>query len=93
MHVLEPGPGRGFFTLPLAQIVGKSGRVVAVDLQPKMVDRLKKRAGKAQLLDRIDARVSSANSLNMDDLRGRVDFTLAFAMVHELPIVTLSFPR
>lgn len=83
--VLEPGPGMGFFTLPLAQLVGKSGRVVAVDLQPKMIGNLKQRAEKAQLLDRIDARTSTANSLAVDDLKGKIDLTLAFAMVHELP--------
>ena len=43
MIVLEPGPGMGFFTLELARRVGKSGRVVAVDIQAKMLDRLKRR--------------------------------------------------
>ncbi len=31
MLVLEPGPGMGFFTLPLARLVGPKGRVVALD--------------------------------------------------------------
>jgi len=85
MTVLEPGPGMGFFTIPLARLVGSSGRVIAVDLQPKMIASLKGRAAKANLLDRIDARVTSAETLGIADLEGRVDFTLAFAMVHELP--------
>lgn len=85
MIVLEPGPGMGFFTLPLARLVGPSGRIVAVDLQPKMIAGLKRRAAKANVLDRIDARVTSAESLGLGDLEGRVDFTLAFAVVHELP--------
>jgi len=85
MTVLESGPGMGFFTLPMASTVGASGHVVAVDIQSKMVTRLKRRARKAGLLDRIDARVATGNSLGIGDLRGRVDFTLAFAMVHELP--------
>lgn len=83
--VLEPGPGMGFFTLPIAELVGKSGRVVAIDLQPKMIGGLRHRAEKAKLIDRIDARVASANSLSAGDLAGTVDLTLAFAMVHELP--------
>jgi len=37
MTVLEPGPGMGYFTLELARLVGTSGRVVAVDVQPKMI--------------------------------------------------------
>ena len=85
MTVLEPGPGMGFFTLELARLVGPSGRVIAVDIQPKMIAGLKRRAAKAHLLDRIDARVASPESLGISDLAGAVDFTLAFAMVHEMP--------
>jgi len=40
MTVFEPGPGMGFFTLEMAKLVGPRGRVVAVDLQPKMIERL-----------------------------------------------------
>lgn len=85
MTVLEPGPGMGFFTLELARLVGPSGRVVAVDVQPEMIAGLKRRAGRAHLLDRIDARLASPDSLGISDLDGVVDFTLAFAMVHEMP--------
>jgi len=85
MAVLEPGPGMGFFTVPLGRLVGSSGRVIAVDIQPKMIAGLKRRAAKANLLDRIDARVSSAETMGIGDLQHSVDFVLAFAMVHELP--------
>ena len=34
MTVLEPGCAMGFFTLPLARMVGATGRVIAVDIQP-----------------------------------------------------------
>lgn len=85
MTVLEPGPGMGFFTLPLAQLVGSTGRVIAVDLQPQMITSLKRRAAKQHLLNLIDARVSSAENMGIPDLDGKIDFTLAFAMVHEFP--------
>ncbi len=85
MTVLEPGPGMGHFTLELARLVGPSGRVVAVDIQPKMIDRLKHRAAKAGVLGRIDARVAPAESMGIADLQGAADFTLAFAVVHEFP--------
>jgi ubiquinone/menaquinone biosynthesis C-methylase UbiE len=85
MTVLEPGPGMGFFTLELARRVGSGGRVVAVDVQPKMIAGLKRRLTKNGLLQQVDARVASANSMGVEDLRGRVDFTLAFATVHEMP--------
>jgi len=85
MTILEPGPGMGFFTIPLARLVGASGRVVAVDLQPEMIAVLKRRAAKAGVLDRIDARLSPADTMALDDLAGKADFTLAFAVVHEFP--------
>ena len=83
MTVLEPGPGMGFFTLELARLVGPSGRVVAVDLQPRMIEGLKRRAAKAGLLDRIDARLAKPDTLGVDWLGA--DFALAFAVVHEVP--------
>ena len=85
MTVLEPGPGMGFFTLELARLVGSSGRVVAVDMQRKMIEALKRRAGKAGVLARLDARIVSPDSMRLHDLAGKVDFTFAFAVVHELP--------
>jgi ubiquinone/menaquinone biosynthesis C-methylase UbiE len=83
--VLEPGPGMGYFSLELARLVSASGHVVAVDVQAKMLDKLKKRATKAGIAHRIDARLAPANSLGVADLAGQVDFTLAFAVIHELP--------
>ena len=83
--MLEPGPGMGFFTIPLARLVGSSGHVVAVDLQPRMIDGLKRRAAKQGVLDRIDARVCPVESMGVGDLAATVDFTLAFAIVHEFP--------
>jgi SAM-dependent methyltransferase len=85
MIVLEPGPGMGFFTLELARLVGPSGRVIAVDVQPKMIAGLKRRAAKAGVLGRIDARVATPDCMGVADLAGSVDFTLAFAVVHEMP--------
>jgi SAM-dependent methyltransferase len=85
MTVLEPGPGMGFFTLELLRMVGNRGRVIAVEIQPKMLAKLKRRAEKTGMLDRLDARLASADSMGITDLRGSVDFTLAFAVVHEFP--------
>jgi len=91
MTVLEPGPGMGFFTIELARLVGASGRVVAVDIQPKMLAGLKRRVAKARLPGQVEARLVSPDSLGVADLKGSVDFTLAFAVVHELPSVSKFF--
>jgi len=85
MTVLEPGPGMGFFTVELARQVGATGRVVAVDVQPRMISGLKRRLAKAGLLERTDARVTPADSMGLQDLQGKVDFALAMAVVHEMP--------
>jgi SAM-dependent methyltransferase len=85
MTVLEPGCGMGFFTLDLARLVGPAGRVVAVDIQPRMLAGLGRRARRAGLAGRIDARLARPEGLGLEDLDGRVDFALAFAMVHEVP--------
>jgi ubiquinone/menaquinone biosynthesis C-methylase UbiE len=85
MTVLEIGGGMGFFTLPLAEMTGKAGKVISIDLQERMVRGLMKRAAKAGLENRIEARVCTTGSLNIDDLARKVDFALAFAVIHEVP--------
>lgn len=77
-------PRHGFFTLEIARLVGPSGRVIAVDVQPRMIEGLKRRARRAGLFERIDARVAPASSMALDGLESTVDFTFAFAVVHEL---------
>jgi tRNA A58 N-methylase Trm61 len=74
----------GFFTVDLARLVGASGRVVAVDVQPRMLDGLRRRLSKTGLADRVDMRQSRSDSMEVADLSGVVDFVLAFAVVHEL---------
>jgi len=91
MTVLEPGPGMGFFTLELARRVGASGRVVAVDIQPRMLDGLKRRAAKAGLLDRLDIRLAQPGSMGLVGLTATVDFALVFAVVHETPSASSFF--
>jgi len=91
MTVLEPGPGMGFFTLDMARLVGPAGRVIAIDIQPRMLARLQRRAARAGVGDRLDARLAAPDSLGIADLAGTVDFTLAFAMVHEMPSAAAFF--
>jgi ubiquinone/menaquinone biosynthesis C-methylase UbiE len=71
--------------LEAARLVGPKGRVVAVDIQSKMLEVLRRRAQRAGLLERLDTRLIKGNDLGIQDLRGKVDFVLAFAMVHEVP--------
>jgi ubiquinone/menaquinone biosynthesis C-methylase UbiE len=47
--VCDMGCGNGFYTLKLAQLAVKSGKVYAVDIQQEMLDMLKERTKKARL--------------------------------------------
>lgn len=85
MTVLEPGPGAGFFTLEIARMVGPSGHVIAVDVQRQMIACLRRRARRAGLLDRIDARVVPQTSMDLAEFQRAIDFAFAFAVVHEMP--------
>jgi ubiquinone/menaquinone biosynthesis C-methylase UbiE len=84
MLVVEPGCGMGFFTLDLARMVGPQGRVVAIDLQEKMLEGLRRRAARAGLEDRIDLRRAAPDCLGIADLGGQADLVLAFYVVHEV---------
>jgi ubiquinone/menaquinone biosynthesis C-methylase UbiE len=85
MTVLEVGPGMGYFTLTLARLVGESGSVICADIQKKMLGALRRRAAKAGLGERISTVLADRDSLHIDTLAGKVDFALAFAVVHEVP--------
>ncbi len=85
MKVLDVGCGMGFFSLPLAKMVGPEGKVICVDVQEGMIKVLRRRAEKANLSSRIEVRLCSPHSLGIDDLQGEIDFVLAFAVVHEMP--------
>lgn len=84
MCVMDVGSAMGYFSLPIAELVGPGGRVICVDLQQGMLDALKCRARRANLDDRIETRLCTLESLAVADLAGRIDFALAFAMVHEV---------
>jgi ubiquinone/menaquinone biosynthesis C-methylase UbiE len=85
MVVLEPGCAMGYFTLPMATMVGPEGKVIAVDLQPEMIETLDRRARKAGLIDRIDIRRARPDSLGVDDIAQTADFCTVIHMAHEVP--------
>jgi ubiquinone/menaquinone biosynthesis C-methylase UbiE len=80
--VLDVGPGIGYFTIPMAKLVGDSGRVIAADLQESMLHGIAKRARRAGMEQRIVLRRASNESLNVG---GTMDFALVFWMAHEVP--------
>jgi ubiquinone/menaquinone biosynthesis C-methylase UbiE len=72
----------GYFSIPVARMVGEEGKVIAADIQPEMLKALQKRAKKAGVEKRITTHLCKAGSLGLDR---QFDFVLAFWMVHEVP--------
>jgi ubiquinone/menaquinone biosynthesis C-methylase UbiE len=85
MTVADIGCAMGFFSLPLARMVGPGSKVICVDIQEKMIKSLEKRARKAGLSGRIETIICNDKSLGLGDIKEKIDFALASAVVHEVP--------
>jgi len=79
--VADVGCGGGHFSLGLARLVGVEGRVIAIDLQSKMLERTRKRARRGGLEGVLDFRLCTPRRLGLDE---PLDLVLAFWMVHEV---------
>jgi ubiquinone/menaquinone biosynthesis C-methylase UbiE len=82
MTVLEIGPGNGTYTLATARRVGDHGKVVAVDIEPKMVERVVRRA-QAEGVTNIEAWVADVYQLPFED--GLFDAVYMIAVIGEIP--------
>ena len=80
--VMDLGCGPGFFTIDMAKLVGSKGKVIAVDLQDKMLDHVRKKAKKHHIEDRI--RFFKCEQ-GMAGFNQKAGFILAYYMVHEAP--------
>jgi 2-polyprenyl-3-methyl-5-hydroxy-6-metoxy-1,4-benzoquinol methylase len=81
-QVIDVGAGMGYFSIPLAKLVGPAGRVTAIDLQPQMLSALAGRAKRRGLSERITTHLATPASLGWQT---KTDFILAFWMAHEVP--------
>jgi 2-polyprenyl-3-methyl-5-hydroxy-6-metoxy-1,4-benzoquinol methylase len=79
---LDVGPGMGYFTIPLAKLVGNTGQVIAADLQKRMLDAIARRAAKEGVQNRLILHLCSPDKIGVSE---PIDFVLAFWMVHEVP--------
>ena len=82
MTVLDLGCGPGFFTIDIAKMVGKSGRVIASDLQEGMLQKLRDKIRGTELEEYIILHKSEEDKIAVLE---NVDFILLFYMVHEVP--------
>ena len=86
--VMDVGCGMGYFSLAMAKLVGKKGRVISVDLQTEMLDRVRYRAEQQGLLSRVQLHQCESDKIGVGE---PVDFALAFWMVHEVPCQAAFF--
>ncbi|MCL1865581.1 MAG: class I SAM-dependent methyltransferase [Spirochaetes bacterium] len=78
--VLDIGPGMGYFTFPMAEMVGYDGKVTALDIQEKMLKKLKSRVDKKGIKN-IDTQLYDGNTF---PFKGKFDLILLFWMYHEV---------
>jgi ubiquinone/menaquinone biosynthesis C-methylase UbiE len=81
MTVVDYGCGNGYFTVPLAKMVGNSGKVIAVDIQQEMLDKVSLRL-KNNNLKNVELFNNSNSKLNYPN---SIDFAIAIYVVHEIP--------
>lgn len=82
MTVLEVGCGPGFFSVDMAQMVGKSGRVIASDIQEGMLQKVRDKIAGTELEEQVTLHKCEENKIGLLE---HVDFVLLFYMVHEVP--------
>jgi ubiquinone/menaquinone biosynthesis C-methylase UbiE len=88
MTVVDIGCGMGHFSIGMARLVGPNGRVISVDLQQKMLDRVKRRAVRGGVGDRISLRLCKVGDIGVSE---QADFVLTFWMAHEVPDAKIMF--
>lgn len=82
MTVLDMGCGPGFFTIEIAKLLNGSGKVIAADLQDGMLEKVRQKIRGTELEQRIELHRCQSTTIGVDE---KVDFVLAFYVVHEVP--------
>lgn len=78
---LDIGCGMGYFTIPMARLVGETGQVIAADLQSQMLSAAQRRAERSGVNGRITFHRTAPYAIGLTE---QVDFALAFWMLHEV---------
>jgi ubiquinone/menaquinone biosynthesis C-methylase UbiE len=83
MNVIDYGCAMGYFSLPLARMVGEKGKVLCMDIQQKMLTKLQERAKKAKLDHLVEILLlNEQGGLKIPEKT--IDFVLLFAVAHEV---------
>lgn len=82
MQVLELGPGSGVFTVEASRLVGETGRVFAVDIQPRVISNLNSRLQREGITN-VVGKVASAYELPLPS--NSIDRVFMIAVLPEIP--------
>ncbi len=82
MIALDVGCGPGLFSIEMAKMVGKTGKVIAADLQEGMLKKVENKIIGTEIEKRIKLHQCEKNKIGISE---KVDFVLAFYMIHEVP--------
>lgn len=91
MKVIDYGCAMGYFSLPMAGMVGESGKVLCFDVQDRMLNKLNRRARRAGVSSIIEPVLVNHQTTVFDEIRETADFALLFAVVHEVPDKEMLF--
>jgi len=80
--VADLGAGSGYFTFRLARAVGPDGRVLAVDIEPGMLDAIRKRGLDEKGGEGVSTILADQDNPNLPD--GQVDLVLVVDTFHHL---------
>lgn len=83
-HVLDFGCGEGHYTIPAAKVVGKVGRVYAVDKDKEVLDELMKTAKSEGLKNIVPIKTSGDLEIDLSD--DSVDVALLYDVVHYMEV-------
>ena len=82
MTFLDLGCGGGAYSIAGAELVGEAGRVISVDIQEKMLEKVEVKIKRKGLGRIVETHLAKQTDI---DLAANVDFALAMFMVHETP--------
>ena len=79
--ILDVGCGPGYFSLGIAKMLNGTGKVIAADVQEGMLGKIRKKIEGTSLEQVVKLHKSDFENIGIAE---KVDFVLAFWMVHEV---------
>ena len=86
LTILEIGCGTGFFTIPIAKLIGNKGSLTSIDILQESVDFVKK---KVEQFNLINVNILKRDIINLNLLSNSFDIVILFGVI-PAPMVPMS---